>query len=66
MSEGIFSVGFLKGKDVAYIGTNQDRFFNLANENFKSVWSGFDPTDDNNLETCNKNSSWGFNRYPWY
>ncbi|WP_434651406.1 hypothetical protein ACMYSM_06900 [Raoultella planticola] len=64
MSEGVFSVDFLKGKDIAYIGTNQGLFFNLANGNLKSVGPEFDSTDDNNFETCNKNSSWEFNRYP--
>ncbi|EOB4238034.1 hypothetical protein ACIT1K_003090 [Raoultella planticola] len=64
VSEGVFRVDFLKGKDIAYIGTNQGLFFNLANGNLKSVGSEFDPTDDNNFETCNKNSSWEFNRYP--
>lgn len=64
VSEGVFSVDFLKGKDIAYTGTNQGLFFNLANGNLKSVGQEFDPTDDNNFETCNKNSSWEFNRYP--
>lgn len=64
VSEGVFSIDFIKGKDLAYIGTNQGLFFNLANGNMKPVGSEFDPTDDNNFETCKKNSSWGFNKYP--
>lgn len=64
VSEGVFSAGFIKGKDLAYIGTNQGLLFNLANGILKPVGSGFDPTDDNNFETCKKNSSWEFNRYP--
>nr|WP_046288182.1 hypothetical protein [Pantoea sp. 3.5.1]KKD32600.1 hypothetical protein EP46_01285 [Pantoea sp. 3.5.1] len=64
VSEGVFGVDFIKGKDFAYIGTNQGVFFNLANGNLKPVGSEFDPTDDNNFETCKKNSSWEFNRYP--
>ncbi|WP_217479115.1 hypothetical protein [Enterobacter chuandaensis] len=64
VSEGVFSVDFMKGTDLAYIGTNQGLFFNLANGNLKSVGPEFDPTDDNNFETCKKNSSWEFNRYP--
>lgn len=64
VSEGVFSVDFIKGEDLAYIGTNQGLFFNLANGNLKPVGSEFDSTDDNNFETCKKNSSWEFNRYP--
>ncbi|WP_230492963.1 hypothetical protein [Martelella alba] len=64
VSEGVFGVGFIKGKDLAYIVTNQGLFFNLANRNLKPVGPGFDPTDHNNFETCKKNSSWEFNRYP--
>lgn len=64
VSEGVFGVDFIKGKDLAYIETNQGLFFNLANGNLKPAGSGFDPTDDNNFETCKKNSSWEFNRYP--
>ncbi|KGD77103.1 hypothetical protein ID10_10945 [Pantoea agglomerans] len=54
VSEGVFSIDFIKGKDLAYIGTNQGLFFNLANGNMKPVGSEFDPTDDNNFETCKK------------
>ncbi len=64
VSEGVFSVGFLKGKDIAYIGTNQGLFYNLSNGDLKSVGAEFDPTDDNNFEACKKNISWEFNRYP--
>ncbi|WP_148250063.1 hypothetical protein [Raoultella terrigena] len=64
VSEGVFDVDFIKGKDLAYIGTNQGLFFNLANGKLKSVGPEFHPTDDNNFEKCNKNSSWKFNRYP--
>lgn len=63
VSEGVFSVSFIKGKDYAYIGTNQGLFFNLTNGKLESVGPGFDPAD-NNFETCEKNSSWEFNRYP--
>ncbi|WP_199556768.1 hypothetical protein [Enterobacter kobei] len=64
VSEGVFGVDFIKGKDLAYIGTNQGLFFELSDGNLKSVGPGFDPTDDNNFENCDKNSSWEFNRYP--
>lgn len=64
VSEGVFSIDFIKGKDLAYIGTNQGLFFNLANGNLKPVGSEFDSTGDNNFETCKKNSLWEFNRYP--
>ena len=64
VNEGVFSIDFIKGKDLAYIGTNQGLFFNLANGNLKPVGSEFDPTDDDNFETCEKNSLWEFNRYP--
>ncbi|HGN9109588.1 TPA: hypothetical protein ACK1J9_001562 [Enterobacter hormaechei] len=64
VSEDVFSIDFIKGKDLAYIGTNQGLFFNLANGNLKPVGSEFDSTDDNNFETCKKNSLWEFNRYP--
>ncbi|EMT6128889.1 MULTISPECIES: hypothetical protein [Klebsiella] len=43
VSEGIFSVDFIKGKDLAYIGTNQGLFFNLANGKLRPVDPEFDP-----------------------
>ncbi|MFQ1679651.1 MULTISPECIES: hypothetical protein [Pantoea] len=64
VSEGVLGVDFIKGKDLAYIETNQGLFFNLANRKLKPVGAEFDPTDDNNFETCKKDSSWEFNRYP--
>ncbi|WP_261641170.1 hypothetical protein [Erwinia mallotivora] len=64
VSEGVFSIDFVKGKDLAYIATNQGLFLNLANGNLKPVGSEFDPTDDNNFEACKKNITWEFNRYP--
>ncbi|MEH3828357.1 hypothetical protein [Enterobacter roggenkampii] len=64
VSEGVFSIDFIKGEDLAYIGTSQGLFLNLANGNLKSVGPQFDPTDYNNFENCEKNSSWEFNRYP--
>ncbi|WP_371362929.1 hypothetical protein [Pantoea ananatis] len=63
VSEGVFNIDFIKGKHLAYIGTNQGLFFNLANGTMKPVGSEFDPTDDNNFETCKKKISWGFNKY---
>ncbi|AHJ76601.1 hypothetical protein [Kosakonia sacchari] len=64
VSEGVFDVGFIKGKDYAYIETNQGLLFNLTSGKLKPVGPGFDPTDDKNFEACKKNSSWEFNRYP--
>lgn len=37
VSEGVFSIDFIKGKGLAYIGTSQGLFFNLANGNMKPV-----------------------------
>ena len=64
VSEGVFSIDFIKGKDLAYIVTNQELIFNLANGNMNPVGAEFYPTDGNNFETCRENSSWEFNKYP--
>ncbi|WP_260603651.1 hypothetical protein [Enterobacter bugandensis] len=64
VSEGVFGIDFIKGKELAYIGTNQGLFFDLSSGNLKSVVPEFDPTGYNNFENCDRNSSWEFNRYP--
>lgn len=64
ISEGVFSIDFIKDKNYACIGTSQGLFLNLTNGKLGSVDSGFDPADENNFEQCKKNGSWEFNRYP--
>lgn len=64
VSKGVFSVDFIKDKNDAYIGTSQGLFFNLASGKLTSVGPEFDATDSSHFETCNKNSSWEFNKYP--
>lgn len=64
ISEGVFEVDYLKKGDYAYIGSNQGSFINLFNGHLKEVTSEFDPSDENNFESCKKNESWVFNRYP--
>ena len=64
ISEGIFVVDYLKKGDYAYIGSNQGAFINLSNGRLKETTAEFDPSDEDNFESCQKNESWMFNRYP--
>ncbi|WP_237932670.1 hypothetical protein [Buttiauxella sp. S19-1] len=64
LSDGVFEVNYLKSGDVAYISNNLGGFINLSNGHLKEVTSEFDPSDENNFESCKKNESWEFNRYP--
>ncbi|MBM7344041.1 hypothetical protein [Pantoea coffeiphila] len=64
LSEGIFEVDYLKKGDYAYVGSNQGAFINLFNGHLKEATSEFDPSDENNFESCKKNESWVFKRYP--
>lgn len=38
VSEGVFSIDFIKGKDLAYIGTNQGLFFKSCKWKFEASW----------------------------
>ncbi|KGT95335.1 hypothetical protein NG99_04785 [Erwinia typographi] len=64
ISEGIFDVEYLKLSNYAYIGSSQGVLMNLSNGKLKGTDVDFDPANDSNFESCNKNKSWYFNRYP--
>lgn len=64
ISEGVFDIDYLEKGDYAYIGSSQGAFINLFNGHIKEVSSEFDPSDEKNFESCKKNESWVFNRYP--
>lgn len=63
LSEGVFDVEYLKDKKIAFIGTGKGLFINLNSGQVDEVKNDFDPSDENNFETCDKNKSWEFNRY---
>lgn len=63
ISEGVFDVEYLKSKNSAFIGTGKGLFINLNSGQIDEVKNDFDPSDDNNFESCNKSKSWEFNRY---
>jgi hypothetical protein len=63
ISEGIFEVAYLKNENRAYIGTGKGMFIDLGHGQLEEVGSDFDPSDDKNFESCDKNESWEFNRY---
>lgn len=64
LSGCVFDVDYLKVGDKAYIGSGQGVFIDLSDGHLKEVTSEFDPSDKNNFESCQKNESWDFNRYP--
>lgn len=63
VSEGVFGIEYLKGKDNALIDAGNGLFVNLSTGQIDEVKSDFDSSDDNNFEPCDKNKSWEFNRY---
>jgi len=63
ISEGVFDVECLKSKNSVFIGTGKGLFINLNSGQIDEVKNDFDPSDDNNFESCNKSKSWEFNRY---
>lgn len=64
MSEDFFVLILYKEKISLILEPIKACFFNLSNGSLKPLGPEFEPTDDNNFETCKKNSSWEFNRYP--
>lgn len=63
LSEGVFDVEYLKNKNSAFIGTGKGLFINLNSGQVDEVKNDFDPSDENNFESCDKSKSWEFNRY---
>jgi len=63
VSEGVFGIEYLKGKDNAFIDAGNGLFVNLTTGQLDEVKSDFDSSDENNFESCDKNKSWEFNRY---
>ncbi|HFT7493941.1 hypothetical protein [Enterobacter ludwigii] len=63
VSEGVFGIEYLKGKDNAFIDAGNGLFVNLTTGQLDEVKSEFDSSDENNFESCDKNKSWEFNRY---
>ncbi len=63
VSEGVFGIEYLKGKNSAFTDAGKGLFVNLSTAQLGDVKSDFDSSDDNNFESCDKNKKWEFNRY---
>lgn len=62
-SKGVFDVNFIKKNNTAYIDSDPGFIINVITGNTFIIPQGFDPSEDDNFEHCEKDKSWTYDKY---